>query len=435
MKFTLIPLQKPFQRNLILPGSKSDSNRALIIASLCNGKSVLSNFSPSEDTEVLIKALGRFGVKIKYLSNNSLEIYGIGKNTKFLKQDNLITVNLKKAGTAVRFFTAFASLFPVKTRIEVEGRMKERPIKDLVDALKTLGVDIEYLENKGCPPLLIKGGLIEKQKTNLINISGKISSQFISALLMIAPVLPKGLQINIIDKQTSPSYIDMTFSVMNAFGIKGENRDYKVYRVGASEYKPADYKIESDASGASYLFSIAGVSKSKIEIGYLPKNSAQGDINYPKILEAMGCKVEYLKNTIKLKGTGRLKGIEVDMNSMPDTSLTLATTAIFADSPVLIKNIENLRYKESDRISAIETELKKLGVRVETGEDYIKVYPAERIKPAVIETYDDHRIAMSFAVIGAVREGITINNPEVVKKSFPNFWEVLQDLGVGIVKI
>ena len=421
------PLTLP-NSEITIPGSKSYTNRALILASLCEGESRLVSASLSDDSQVLIKALESLGVKI-LVKGDQVLVQGKGKNLLPFKGE----INIGPAGTALRFLVSVCAITEgAEIILSGSERMHERPIDHLVNAWNELGAEIDYLKKEGCPPLKILGN--GKIQGGTIEVSGSVSSQYFSSLLMVAGLLPKGLEIKVQGDQISRSYIDMTIDSMRAFGLNVENHDYKRYIVaGDQRPKACEYQVEGDASGASYFWGLAALSGGKVRVKNVNPNSAQGDIRFPDILSHMGCEVRSGKNGdigwIEVQGNSSLIGVNVDMTLMPDTAQSLAVVAAVAQNETRITGLGTLRIKETDRISALEHELAKLGVRAVTGPDYITIYPS-RIHGARIKTYDDHRMAMSFAMLAGKFTGIEIEEPEVVNKSFPEFWDKLKSLGI-----
>ncbi|MCX8057145.1 MAG: 3-phosphoshikimate 1-carboxyvinyltransferase [Ignavibacteria bacterium] len=394
------------------PGSKSFANRALILASLTEGKSILKNFPFCEDTLYMIRALKKLGVKIEK-KDDSLIVHGT--EGKFNK-DNL-KIYCGNAGTTFRFLTALSILNEGEITLTGSKRMLQRPIGALADALKQLNVEIET--QNGYPPVKIRGGNYEAKT---ITINSEISSQFLSALLLIMPIL--GKKFKIISENEIPSlpYVKLTLQLLEKFGVKINHDNYKKYFLEKDlKLKSAEIIIESDLSSSTYFLGSAAILKRTIKINGINIKTTQADVKFIKVLEKMGCVVEWNNDYVKLKGNN-LKGISIDMHDAPDSVPTLAVVSLFAKGKTKIKNIKNLRYKESDRISALATEIKKLGAEVKEGEDFLEITPSNVYQPATIETYNDHRIAMSFALAQLMIPNLKIKNPECVKKSFPNFW-------------
>ncbi len=394
------------------PPSKSLTNRALVLAAIANGKTIISNYAICDDTIYMIRSLKKFGVKI-IEENSRLIVNGTGGN---FKKDNL-TIYCGNAGTTFRFLTALSILNRGKVVLTGSKRMLQRPIGSLVDALKQLDVKIE--SNNGFPPVTIESGKFKPEK---IKINPAISSQFLSALLMIMPVLGKDFSIEIDGELPSLPYVTMTLQVLKKFGVKIEHNHFRFFYLKNNlKLNRTEIFIESDASSATYFLGSAAILKKSIRVNGLSKNSIQADLKFIRVLEKMGCEISWGKNSLTLRGK-KLKGISIDMNDAPDSVPTLAVVSLFAEGKTVIKNIGNLRFKESDRISALANEIRKLGTEVIAGEDYLEIHPSKNYKPATIETYNDHRIAMSFALCQLIISGVKIKNPECVKKSFPNFW-------------
>lgn len=423
----LIPPLEFKDAEVYIPGSKSYTNRALILASIAEGQSFLKSPSFSDDSRALSAALKLLGVKII----EEADVWTLtGCAGKFQPYHG--EINVGPAGTSMRFLLSVcAATEGVEIILSGSERMHSRPISDLVDALKTLGADIEYAGKKGCPPLRIRG---KKLKGGEVKIAGNVSSQFFSSLLMAAALLDGELVINVVGEQISKSYIDMTLDSMRVFGYQVENQDYKKYIVSSkSRIKGQAYQIEGDASGASYLWGLAAVAGGRVKVMNVNPASAQGDIRFPQILKEMGCKVSEGHTDgvgwIEVGGASALKGVSVDMELMPDTAQTLSVIAATAKSSTSIRGLSTLKVKETDRLLALKIELAKLGISSEITDDSICIHPGS-IGKANIATYEDHRMAMSFAILAAKFPGIRIEEPQVVTKSFPDFWEKLNRLGI-----
>lgn len=401
------------------PPSKSYTNRALLIAALTEGESRIVNPLFSDDTRYMCEALNRFGIVVKQ-EKRAFLLPGDGKKLS-APADEIILGN---AGTAMRFLTTFSALVPGTTRLTGGPRMQERPIEDLLVCLRSMGVEAKSVKNNGCPPLVIRGGAVPGGS---VNLAGDKSSQYLTSLLMCAPYFRKDTTINIVGDLTSKSYVDITLDIMKSFGVTVENEAYKRFFIEAPQsYQARTYSVEGDASSASYFFAAAAVSGGEITVTNLNPNSVQGDIQFVEVLEQMGCQVKKSAEQIHLKGNP-LRGISINMNNMPDVVQTLAVVSLFAEGTTTITGIANLKIKETDRIDALAAELKRLGAMVETGPDFITIQPGA-YKPALVETYDDHRMAMSFAVAGLNIPGIKIKDPECVNKSFPDFFKRWEEL-------
>ena len=399
------------------PPSKSYTNRALVVAALANGKSEIKNPLFSDDTKYMALALENFGIRIEK-KDKKLIVHGTG-GSLITPKEKIFAGN---AGTTMRFITTLASLAKGDTIITGDKRMQERPIADLLDSLNQLGVRSE--SNNGFPPVKIYGGSFNGGN---VKLKGDTSSQYLSSILMCAPYAKNDLSIEITGNLASKPYVDITFDVMKNFGVDAKNINYKKFTVmHGKKYKPRNYEIEGDASNASYFFAAAAVTKGKVTVKNINPKSVQGDIKFAGILEKMGCKVTKGRDFIKVEGCS-LKSIDVDMNEMPDIVPTLAVVSLFADSTTIIRNVPNLRFKESDRLRDLASELRKIGAGVEELEDGLKI-KRKRLKKAIIETYNDHRMAMSFAISGLNISGIRIKNPSCVNKSFPDFWENFKEM-------
>lgn len=409
----VIPLKRELDLSLKLPGSKSVTNRAFLCAALATGKSRIYGALKSDDAEVMLKALKQFGVGVREMKDY-IEIIGTGGKFKGRK----ITVDLHNAGTATRFLTAISVLRAGETVITGDKRMQERPIADLVDGLRQLGADIRYLKGAGCPPLKIRNSKLETRKIecHIIRMKGDKSSQFFSALLMLGPLLGKPLRIEVVGDLVSKPYIDTTIAVMKSFGVKVKNNQYKSFEVKPQKYKKADYHVEGDASAATYFSALHFLHGGKLKLVNLDyKKAIQGDVNFPEVLK-------------KLK-TGNSRTI--DMEAMPDAAMTLAVCAAFARGTTKITGLSTLRIKETDRLVALENELTKVGMKVRTTKDSIRIQGLRTkdyglISGSRIETYNDHRMAMCFAVLGTKVPGIVIENSGCTEKTYPNFWEDLE---------
>ncbi|MFD1806098.1 3-phosphoshikimate 1-carboxyvinyltransferase [Pasteurella oralis] len=408
-----------------LPGSKSLSNRALLLAALAHGKTTLTNLLDSDDVRHMLNALKQLGVSYQLSEDKSVcEVEGLGGA---LQWQNGLALFLGNAGTAMRPLAAALCLSHPETEgkneivLTGEPRMKERPIQHLVDALRQAGADIQYLEQEGYPPIAIRNtGL----KGGIIKIDGSVSSQFLTALLMASPLATADTEIEIIGELVSKPYIDMTLNMMQTFGVNVENQHYQRFFVkGNQQYRsPTTFLVEGDASSASYFLAAAAI-KGKVKVTGVGQNSIQGDRLFADVLAKMGAKITWGEDFIQVE-KGELKGIDMDMNHIPDAAMTIATTALFAEGETVIRNIHNWRVKETDRLTAMATELRKIGAEVEEGEDFIRIQPLEltKFQHAQIETYNDHRMAMCFALVALSNTAVTILDPSCTAKTFPTFF-------------
>jgi len=421
MQKARINLSKIAPKEILIPGSKSFTNRALIIASLAKGKSVLVNPLLSDDTIYMINALKKIGIDIKEDENKNLTI--TGKGGKFIEPEKQLFMG--NSGTAIRFCTALLTIAPFKSTITGDKRMQKRPIKDLVKALRNLGAKVETIKKNGFPPLRIKGNILQGGS---IKISGKASSQYVSAILMIAPYAQKDIVINIEDDLTSKPYIDMTIEIMNNFGVKVENNSYKNFKVTSGQrYKNREYKIEADTSSASYFYALSALHNIDIPIKNINLNSVQPDIKFLDILKKMKDK----NNPKKIKALGK-----INLNNMPDSVMIIAVMCAFANGKSVLTNIANLRIKESDRINALVTQLKKTGVDCKESADGIEINgdPEKLHGDILIETYSDHRMVMCMSILATKIPNLQILEPECTSKSYPNFFKDLESLGIEIKK-
>ncbi len=401
-----------------VPPSKSYTNRALIVASLADGISTLSNTSESEDSIYLTEALRNFGIGIEK-KEHELSLQGV--NGKPIVPEKDIFVG--NAGTAIRFLTTFSCLANGNTILSGDEAMQKRPIKDLLDALTMAGIKTTSVN--GCPPVTIHGGNFKGGK---IRLNGTVSSQFVSSILLSAPYAKQPVQLYIKGKMSSTPYVDMSLYVMRLFGAYVEVIEpYVAYQISnKDQYIAEPFRIEGDASSASYFFAAAAITGGKVIVKNLAHDSLQGDMKFLYVLEEMGCRIFKHTDSIEIHG-GALRGIDIDMNEIPDCVPAMAIVAAFAQGETTITNVAHLRFKETDRLEAIATQLTNIGSKVRINKDGLTIYP-QKLHGGTIETYKDHRIAMSFAVAGLRVPGIEILNPSCVKKSFPNFWEEFKHL-------
>ena len=411
-----------------LPGSKSISNRTLLLAALANDKTQIKGLLASDDTDRMLEALEKLRIKIDR-NQDSENIFVFGNNSEFqVKQADLFLGN---AGTAFRPLTAALALSGGHYTLKGVPRMHERPIKDLVDALRQIGANIEYLENEGFPPLKISPANIDVSKP--IKIRGDVSSQFLTALLMALPLTGKQAVIEVVGELISKPYIEITLNLMKKFGIKVQPEGWQKFTIPAnsSYVSPKQIFVEGDASSASY-FLAAGAIAGIMTVDGISKVSIQGDIRFAEALEMMGAEITYGENHIVCNNKGNLKAIDLDCNHIPDAAMTLAILALFAEGTTTLRNIASWRVKETDRISAMATELRKVGASVEEGTDYIKITPpAKLISPEEgVDTYDDHRMAMCFSLVSLGERGvdIQINDPNCVAKTFPDYFKVFKHI-------
>ncbi|MBE5203062.1 3-phosphoshikimate 1-carboxyvinyltransferase [Pectobacterium quasiaquaticum] len=420
---TLQPI-KLINGTLNLPGSKSVSNRALLLAALAEGKTQLTNLLDSDDVRHMLTALTALGVDYHLSSDRTVcEITGLGGAFTALQPLELFLGN---AGTAMRPLAAALCLTDGDIVLTGEPRMKERPIGHLVDALRQGGAKIDYLEQENYPPLRLHGGF----QGGEISVDGSVSSQFLTALLMTAPLAAQDTQISIQGDLVSKPYIDITLHMMKAFGIEVRHENYQRFFVaGRQQYRsPGDYLVEGDASSASYFLAAAAIKGGVVRVTGVGRNSVQGDIRFADVLEKMGATVRWGEDYIECE-RGELHAIDMDMNHIPDAAMTIATAALFAQGgTTTLRNIFNWRVKETDRLAAMAIELRKVGAEVEEGNDYIRITPPTKLKVAEIGTYNDHRMAMCFSLVALSDTPVTILDPKCTAKTFPDYFEQLARL-------
>jgi 3-phosphoshikimate 1-carboxyvinyltransferase len=404
---------------VVVPGSKSYTHRMLIAAALSDGRCRIENPLESDDTALTRRCLASLGVAFEE-GRTGLTVHGV--SARFQAPEK--PVDLGNSGTSMRLLCAVASLAQGETVLTGSDRMQQRPIQDLLDALNRLGVPARSLSGSGCPPVRIVGGNLHGGK---VQLDCHVSSQFLSALLLIAPFAEAPVVIEVGRGPVSRPYVDMTVHVMEQFGVSVGRDGYRKFSVVSGQrYRAGTYRVEPDCSQAGYFWAAAAISGGRVKVVGTSRSSLQGDVRLVDCLEAMGCRLAEEPDGIAVEGAN-LVGIDVDMADLPDMVPTLAVTAAFARGTTTIRNIAHLRAKESDRLSAVVRELSKMGVRAAAGADDLQVEGGSP-QAAEIETYDDHRIAMSFALAGLRVPGMIIRNPKCVEKSFPNFWEVFRQL-------
>ena len=418
------PIHKPLDATITVPGSKSYTNRALLVAALARGASTITGALFSDDTRYMCTALRKLGVEIDAdEKQTTFDVHGNGGDIPVSSAE----LYIGNSGTTSRSLTAYVSLGRGKFVIDGDAPMRHgRPISDLLDALTQIGVSARSQFDNGHLPVIVEANELEGGRTQL-DVSK--SSQFLTALLLIAPYAKNDVEIEVVGDREMP-YIDITLAVMEAFGVQVVSEGYKYFRIGGGQrYQSRIYTVEPDASNASYFFAAAAITGGRVTVQHLSLDSKQGDVQFVRILEQMGCQVTVSDSGITVTGPRQLKGVDTDMRAISDTSLTLAAIAPFADSKVTIRNIEHTRWQETDRIHAMVTELRKLGVPVVEHQDGLEISPAP-ITPAAIDTYEDHRMAMAFSLVGLKANGIRINDPDCVSKTFPNYFEVFEALSV-----
>jgi 3-phosphoshikimate 1-carboxyvinyltransferase len=427
--FTFTPLGRPVDGTVVVPGSKSITNRALPIAALARGTSTLSGALFSDDTRYMAEALDQLGIRVESDEVNSSFTVTGGDGTFPAAAADLFIGN---SGTSVRFLTAVLTLGHGEFRIDGVPRMRERPIQPLITALNDLGSLVRSEAATGCPPVLVTA---DGLPGGTVTVPGDRSSQYFSALLIAAPYAREGVEILVEGDLVSKPYMPMTAETMRAFGVEVEldEVEWKRFAVAPGQrYEARDYHIEPDASNASYFFAAAAVTGGRVRVDGLGTASTQGDLSFVHVLEAMGATVTIADGYTEVIGppNGRLRGVDLDLNAISDTAQTLAAIAPFAEGPTTFRGVGHARLKETDRVAALATELRKLGQEVEERPDGLTIVPRP-IAPASINTYDDHRMAMSFGVATLRAPGVRILDPGCTAKTFPDFFERLTALAAG----
>jgi 3-phosphoshikimate 1-carboxyvinyltransferase len=419
--FRVPSISSPLAAAIQPPGSKSITNRALVCAALAQGPSRLNGTLASEDTLVMIQSLRKLGVSIEPgPAGTTLTV----SPAKPIETRHELDLDVANSGTTIRFLAALLATQPGHYRLDGTDRMRERPAQDLLDALGQLGVRGESTHGNGCPPIVIDTEGLPGGKAQ---IRGDISSQFLSGLLMAAPFAQSTVTLQLDTPLVSVPYVTMTERVMEAFGVHVTHPTDTAYQVETGQaYQGATYNIEPDASAASYFWAAAAIAGGHVTVQGLTRDALQGDVAFCECLRVMGCGVQYMADGIKVTG-GSLQGVTVDMNTISDTVQTLAVVALFADGPTTITNVAHIRHKESDRIGDLARELRKLGGTIHEHEDGLTIEPAT-LHPAEIETYQDHRMAMSLALAGLRVDGVMIKDPGCTEKTYPGFFTDLQSV-------
>jgi 3-phosphoshikimate 1-carboxyvinyltransferase len=408
-----------------LPGSKSISNRTLLLAALSAGTTTIHGLLASDDTMVMLGALTSLGIQWEQLDDHTHVITG-GAGVLPVHAADLFMGN---AGTAIRPLTAALAVIGGDYTLHGVSRMHERPIGDLVDALNAIGAQVEYTGEPGYPPLRIRRGHIHADR---LSVRGNVSSQFLTAVLMAAPLMAKEhpVTIDVVGELISKPYIEITLNLMRRFGVKVEQDGWQSFTVQAGQHyaSPGSIHVEGDASSASYFLAAGAIAGGPVRVQGVGRDSIQGDVRFAEALEQMGATITRGDDWIEATSNGVLKAIDADFNHIPDAAMTIAVAALYADGTSTLRNIASWRVKETDRLAAMATELRKVGAIVEEGADYIRITPPEELLPATIDTYDDHRMAMCFSLAsldGAARRGnaMRINDPKCVAKTFPDYFE------------
>lgn len=421
----LKPPGGPIDRTVCLPGSKSLTNRALLMAAMASGPSTLDGLLLADDTRCMMSALGELGIHIEVDEERRRAVVpGCGGHVPAGEAE----LYCGNAGTVMRFLAAVCCAGYGEYRLTGTQRMHERPIGDLVWALRQLGAPIGYLDREGYPPLGVRAAGL---RGGTVSIDAAVSSQFVSALLIAAPLAMNDVLIEVKSELASEPYVAMTLSVMEAFGVEPLQENLRKFVVAAPQpYRGTMYEVEPDASAASYFFAAAAVTGGRITVDGLGLESRQGDLGFVDVLERMGCRVEQGPRHTSVWGPpeGKLRGVDVDLSRMPDVAPTLAVLSAFAEGPTRIRKVPNLRHKETDRLHALAVELGEMGVPTEIHADGLSILPDKPPVAAAIRTYDDHRMAMSFAVAGLRVDGVVIRDADCVSKTFPEFFELWAEL-------
>jgi 3-phosphoshikimate 1-carboxyvinyltransferase len=411
-----------------MPGSKSISNRVLLLAALARGDTVVRDLLDADDTQVMLEALGRLGVKVEQSGGSHL-VHGV--DGKFPVRS--VKLDLGNAGTAFRPLTAVLAIAGVGYELSGVPRMHQRPIGDLVDALRQLGAQIEYLGVEGFPPLASHAGTIQHHS---VRVRGDVSSQYLSALLMAAPLARSRMHIEVEGELISKPYVEITLNLMHRFGVEVARDGWRRFTVPAARYSsPGEIRVEGDASSASYFLAAGAIGGGPVRVEGVGRASIQGDVRFVEVLQRMGAVISMGEDWIEASGGGKLRALDADLNHIPDAAMTAAVAALFADGPSTIRNIGSWRVKETDRITAMAKELRKLGAAVEEGADALRIAPPAKLKAADIDTYDDHRMAMSFSLAALGGICVRINDPECVGKTFPDYFDALAAISAPVIAI
>jgi len=405
------------------PGSKSLTNRALMVATLAEGRSTLTDVGLSDDTRVMAETLKTLGIQVTVdPAARRMDVDGCGGRLPPGPKD----LDTGESGTTTRFVTALVAVGRGRYRIDAAPRMRERPIQDLLDALQALGARAVSEAGTGCPPVVVE---TEGLSGGEVSVRGAISSQFLSALLMVSPAARAPAAIHVAGELVSKPFVDMTLAVMADFGVDVARDGYARFGVAAPLlYRGRQYAVEPDAASASYFLAAAAATGGRVTVEGLTRRSTQGDARFADVLREMGCRVHWTARGVTVEGPERLRGVQLDMNALPDLVVTLAPLALFARGRTVIQNVANLRVKECDRLSALATELARTGARVEEHPDGLTIEPPDEVRPAEFATYNDHRMAMGMALVGLRVPGVRIADPDCVAKTYPGFFDDLDAL-------
>ena len=415
------PIPHPLHAVVTLPGSKSITNRALVCAALADGASLLTNALHADDTEAMVEGLEALGVSIRAdWSRGQLAVEGCAGRPVA----DVALVDARQSGTTSRFLLPVAGLGAGLRRVDASNRMRERPMGEALDAVRALGAEVREVGAPGHLPAEVVGGSLLGGE---VRVRGDVSSQFVSGLLLAGPAMPRGLVVTVTGPLVSRPYVALTEAVMADFGVAVQRPDDSTWAVAPQPYRGTDLHIEPDATAASYVFAMAALLGGEVTVRGLGRDARQGDLAFVDVLEQMGAQVERGAAATTVRGTGALHGVEVDLSQISDTAQTLAVVAAFADGPTRATGIGFIRSKETDRIGAVVAELRRLGVEAVEEADGFVVHPGP-MRATTVQTYDDHRMAMSFALAGLRVPGIHIADPGCVAKTFPGYWRLLEEL-------
>lgn len=420
----VVPLLSPPDATVVIPGSKSYTNRALILAALAQGTSTITNALVADDSEAMLEALDALGVVVERDDKQWL-VQGLGGAIPA----GPLNINARFSGTTSRFLLPVLALGVGPYVLDGHEPLRKRPIGPIAEALLNLGAEVEDVDGTGLNflPLSVRGGNLSGGQ---VEVSAEFSSQFVTGLLQAGPYMRRGLTLNMVEATASRPYLTMTTSVMSAFGVTVERPNENQFVVPAGGYVATTYEVEPDASTASYVFAAAAITGGRIRVPGLGRRSLQGDMEFLDVLRQMGAHVEVNENWSEVRGSADIRGVDIDMSDFPDMAQTVAAVAVFGDKPTRVRGVSLIRHHETDRIRAVVTEMRRLGIQAEEFDDGFVIHPGTP-RPAQVETYDDHRMAMSFALLGLRVPGIEIVDPVCVGKTFPGFFDVLDSLGAN----
>jgi len=425
----IVPFGGPIDAVVVPPGSKSITNRALLAAALATGTSTLHGVLFADDTEAMIDCVRSLGAVVSLTEDaTTISVTGIGGDLSGCNSSFFA----RQSGTTARFLASVLALGDTPLRLDADDAMRRRPMNDVFAAIERLGVHVSFQQVSGHLPAVIEGPIQRTGEMPEISIDASVSSQFTSGLLLAAPCMPEGLKIHIDGAVVSRPYLDMTIAVMASFGVVVEQPDDRTFVVPPGGYLARDYEVEPDASAASYFFAAAAICGGTVRVDGLGSHSMQGDIRFVDVLADMGAKVVVDESSITVTGVA-LRGVSADFTQISDTAQTAAAVAVFAEGPTTISGIGFIRKKETNRVAAVVSELRRLGVDATEDEDGFTVIPGP-VHPAIIETYDDHRMAMSMALIGYAISGVSISDPNCVRKTFPTYFDEMERLRPGGLK-